>query len=433
MKKIIFVLGLVLILSAAAVSSYAQDTSVYCDDVPVSFEEGPYLIDGFTFVPIRALSEALGFNYTWDDSAKTVILTSNSTAAWVQANNYAITVNKNGVLYSERIDVAPRIIDNRIFIPLRSIAELFDASVEWDSSTSSVRITTPAAVSAEVVPPVSSSFNISGFVPPVSITQGSAYVLSGTISSAIELDRLNIKITDNTSGMVEINETDFDINSAYYSLSAIDSRITFGKLTSGIKTFEITCVDKMEQRHSFTYEFEVACPQGGKVNDQVSMLWPVPSSGLITTIFWCDNPSCHSNAGRANGHAAIDISADQGAPVIASVSGVVKLCGEGNYENGKTGYGNFVLLDHGNGLETQYSHLYEIFVTEGQVVNAGDIIGAVGSTGNSTGNHLDFYISQDGVRCDPLYYLDIPADARCWESCDAKFFEAALAARGITR
>lgn len=431
MKKIVFVLGLILTITAALASyAYADNAaSVYCNDEPVVFEEGPYLIDGFTFVPVRALSDSLGFEYSWDDANKTVILTSSSTSAWVQANNFTITVNKNGVMYAERIDVAPRIINSRIFIPLRAIAELFDATVTWDSATSSVRIVKTTAT----VPQQSGGFYISDFIPPVSVTLGASYILSGTVTSELAIDRLNVKIIDSNSECVEINETAYDINSTSYSLADIDARITFGKLTRGAKSFVITCVDKQENRHSFSYDFVVIEPQGAEVDGDVHMLWPVPSSSLITTIFWCDNAQCHSNAGRENGHAAIDISADQGAPVIASVSGVVKMCGEGNFDNGKAGYGNFVLLDHSGGLETQYSHLHEIFVTEGQYVNAGDIIGAVGSTGNSTGNHLDFYISQDGVRCDPLCYLDIPADARCWEECDVPFFEAALALRGITK
>ncbi len=437
MKKIVFVLGLILTITAAFASyAYATgSTMVYCNDEPVVFEEGPYLIDGFTFVPVRALSDSLGFGYSWDDANKTVILTSEGTSAWIQANNFTITVNKNGVMYAERIDVAPRIINSRIFIPLRAIAELFDATVTWDSATSSVRL---VKTDAEVLAPEaehgsSGKFYISDFTPPVSVTLGASYILSGTVTSELAIDRLNVKIIDSSSQCVEINETAFDINSTSYSLADIDARITFGKLTRGAKSFVITCVDKAENRHSFSYDFVVVEPQGAEVNGNVHMLWPVPSSSLITTIFWCDNALCHSNAGRENGHAAIDISADQGAPVIASVSGVVKLCGEGNFDNGKAGYGNFVLLDHSGGLETQYSHLHEIFVTEGQYVNAGDIIGAVGSTGNSTGNHLDFYISQDGVRCDPLYYLDIPSEARCWEECDVPFFEAALASRGITK
>jgi len=69
------------------------------------------------------------------------------------------------------------------------------------------------------------------------------------------------------------------------------------------------------------------------------------------------------------------------------------------------GYGNRVLLDHGNGLQTMYAHLSGISVSEGQTVNRGDVIGRMGSTGRSTGTHLHFEIRTGGGLVDPLEYL----------------------------
>ena len=433
-----------LVFSAPCLADNTAD--VYCDGQKVEFDEGPYIIDGFTFVPVRGLSDALGFKYSWDDVNKTVIVVSDGVSAWIQADNPAITINTDSIIYSERIDVAPCIIDNRIFVPLRFIAELFESTVEWDSKSESVVITTPMGIGTypdietppevyeeEIPEPVQipSSIQINGFTPPIQVTRGCSYVLEGAIESTVLLDRVNIKIVDKNSGETQINETAFDIDSSIYALSDIDNRIKFGTLVIGDKVMQITCVDKSEFRQTFSYDFSITQPVSATIEGEIHMLWPVPASSLITTIFWCDNPFCHSNAGRANGHAAIDISADEGSEVIAVMDGVVKMQGFGDYENTKIGYGNFVLIDHGNGIETQYSHLYSINVIDGQVVKAGDIIGGVGNTGNSTGNHLDFYISKDGVRCDSLYYLDIPEGARCWEECDVPFFEQALSSRGI--
>lgn len=445
MRKGILLFILLIGIFAFSVPCLADDTpDVYCDGKIIEFDEGPYIIDGFTFVPVRGLSEALNFKYTWDGANKTVIIVSDGISAWIQADNRSITINSKSIIYSEKIDVAPCIIDNRIFVPLRFIAELFESSVEWDAQRGAVVIMTPNGDGTypgfedvyeetyESVPENAgnnSSIYINGFIPPTEVTRGSSYILEGSVESTVLLDRLNIKVIDKVTGETQINETAFDINSNVYSISDIDSRIKFGSLTYGDKVIQITCVDKNEFKQSFSYEFKITQPSSATIEGEVHMLWPVPSSGLITTIFWCDNPFCHSNAGRVNGHAAIDISADEGAEVIAVMDGVVKMQGEGNYENGKTGYGNFVLIDHGNGIETQYSHLYSINVTDGQVVTAGDIIGGVGNTGNSTGNHLDFYITKDGMRCDPLYYLDIPENARCWEECDVPYFEKALSER----
>ncbi|MBQ4631063.1 MAG: peptidoglycan DD-metalloendopeptidase family protein [Clostridia bacterium] len=444
MKKIWIMLSLAVLMLISCSVAFASDTTVYCDGEKVEFAEGPYIIDGSTFVPVRGLGEALDFKYTWDAQNRTVIVTSDVAIAWIQADNSAISVNKNGIMYAMTTESYPRIINDRIFIPLRAVSELFDADVEWDSNTSSVHIIKTVVVeqieepdNAGEEPVKTESFSgvggisISDFTPPQKVTKGSPYVLSGTISSLASLDRVNIKIIDVSSEVVEINETQFDLSDKSYSLSDIDNRIAFGKLSVGDKIMQITCVDANENRQSFEYEFAVHQPQGAKIEGDVDMIWPVPSSGLITTIFWCDNPNCHSNAGRVNGHAALDIAADHGEDVVAVMDGVVKLQGFGNYENQKTGYGYFVLIDHGNGLETQYAHLSDIYVTDEQRVMAGDVIGAIGSTGNSTGPHLDFYITQDGVRCDPLYYLDFHENVRCKQSCDLPYFDAALEARGL--
>ena len=65
-------------------------------------------------------------------------------------------------------------------------------------------------------------------------------------------------------------------------------------------------------------------------------------------------------------------------------------------------YGNQVLLDNGAGLSTRYAHMTQTAVTAGEVVTAGQVIGYVGSTGDSTGNHLHFEVMQNGVRMNPL-------------------------------
>jgi len=69
------------------------------------------------------------------------------------------------------------------------------------------------------------------------------------------------------------------------------------------------------------------------------------------------------------------------------------------------GYGNRVLIDHGNGFQTLYAHLSRIYVTAGQTVKRGDQIGQMGSTGRSTGVHLHFELRKEGALVDPLAYL----------------------------
>ncbi len=99
-------------------------------------------------------------------------------------------------------------------------------------------------------------------------------------------------------------------------------------------------------------------------------------------------------------HQAVDIAAPQGTPIKAADSGYVALVGRND-----TGYGRYVLIDHGNGFQTLYAHFSMIFVEVGQSVGKGQVIGQCGSTGKSTGPHVHFEIKLNGVRRNPLIYL----------------------------
>lgn len=103
---------------------------------------------------------------------------------------------------------------------------------------------------------------------------------------------------------------------------------------------------------------------------------------------------------RNHTHKGLDIAAPNGTPILAAADGVIK-CAQ--YNSG--GYGNLVIISHGNGVETYYGHCSKLYVSVGQTVSAGDTIAAVGSTGNSTGNHLHFEIRIDGNQVNPQNYL----------------------------
>jgi murein DD-endopeptidase MepM/ murein hydrolase activator NlpD len=85
---------------------------------------------------------------------------------------------------------------------------------------------------------------------------------------------------------------------------------------------------------------------------------------------------------------------------LAAHSGTVE-----NVTESDTGYGNCVLLNHGNGVKTRYAHMEDIYVKKGETVSMGAKIGTVGSTGNSTGPHLHFEIILDTHRQNPLRYI----------------------------
>ena len=144
---------------------------------------------------------------------------------------------------------------------------------------------------------------------------------------------------------------------------------------------------------------------GGSANASGSFLWPVASYVYVSSRFGL---RVHPITGEKKSHTGIDIASNQGTAVYASDGGSVTLAGW----NG--GYGNCIMIDHGNGYVTLYGHLSSISVSVGQTVSQGATIGAVGSTGNSTGPHLHFEVLKNGTRIDPEQFfsgLTISADA----------------------
>ncbi len=117
-----------------------------------------------------------------------------------------------------------------------------------------------------------------------------------------------------------------------------------------------------------------------------TFVWPV--SGSINQRYW-------------GGHGGIDLGAWTGAPVKSADSGYVAVARGG----WNAGYGNHVIIDHGNGFVTLYAHLNSIYVKPGENVSRGQQIGSVGNTGNSTGPHLHFEIRYQGATRNPLNYL----------------------------
>jgi murein DD-endopeptidase MepM/ murein hydrolase activator NlpD len=101
-------------------------------------------------------------------------------------------------------------------------------------------------------------------------------------------------------------------------------------------------------------------------------------------------------------HPAVDLSSNTGDPVLASDSGIVVFAGRYN-----GGYGELVIIDHGNGFTTYYAHLQSRFVECGQQVNQGQPIGTVGATGNASGSHLHFEIRQNDIGVNPYHYIPI--------------------------
>ena len=128
----------------------------------------------------------------------------------------------------------------------------------------------------------------------------------------------------------------------------------------------------------------------------------VVPGAVLTQAFGCTavplepvDPACPGG----HFHSGIDLAAPAGTPVYTPLAG---FAGSGSQPGS---CGRYVVVDHGGGLETLYCHLSAVFVGGGQLVSAGERVGAVGSTGNSTGPHLHFEVRSGGRLVDPAAWL----------------------------
>ncbi|HYL72430.1 MAG TPA: M23 family metallopeptidase [Candidatus Dormibacteraeota bacterium] len=152
---------------------------------------------------------------------------------------------------------------------------------------------------------------------------------------------------------------------------------------------------------------------GGAFSATITVVPPVAAGGFarplsgarLTQGFGCTSfalepvdPHCPGG----HWHSGVDLAAAAGTPVCATLDGVARVFITA------TGYGLYVVIDHGGGLSSLYAHLSSVAVSSGGVVATGQVIGSVGSSGNSTGPHLHFEIRRDGIAEDPLTDMRLP-------------------------
>ena len=163
-----------------------------------------------------------------------------------------------------------------------------------------------------------------------------------------------------------------------------------------------------EERRAAIAELErQAAAGGGGVSQGLIIsgmfMWPSDSSQRVTS--WFGPRASPGGIGSTN-HGGIDIGAACGTNVLAAASGVVTFSGWSG------GFGNFITINHGDGIHTAYAHMSTNFVRAGDLVIQGQIIGLVGSTGNSTGCHIHFEIIVNGRRVDPAPWFGLSGSNR---------------------
>jgi len=135
------------------------------------------------------------------------------------------------------------------------------------------------------------------------------------------------------------------------------------------------------------------------LNSVSSFVLPITGAVISSGFGW----RVHPVTGEKRMHKGVDFAAPTGTPIFAAADGVVT---EAGWTNG--GYGNIVELRHSDGSVTLYAHTNRVYVSKGQVVNRGQAIAEVGTTGRSTGPHLHFEVQPDGKNAvDPMDYLQM--------------------------
>ena len=147
---------------------------------------------------------------------------------------------------------------------------------------------------------------------------------------------------------------------------------------------------------------EAAMAKSGSVNTSSNVSYDMepieiafirPVDGMISSRFGVRSSI------RSSVHTGLDLAAGMGTPIMAAADGVV------SFASYKGAYGNLIVVDHSDSVETYYAHCSSIIVSPGETVSQGQIIGYVGSTGNSTGPHLHVEVRINGVAQNPEYYM----------------------------
>lgn len=188
--------------------------------------------------------------------------------------------------------------------------------------------------------------------------------------------------------MTEKYEDDIDLDIGITDIITTDKededtvKVAKNTVNKAIKS----AVEEKEKEEAKQREIESHTVQG-------VYLEVTPVSGIITSRFG------NRESIRSSGHTGLDIAAPYGTSIKAAASGTVTFAGYSG------GYGYVVKMSHGNGIETYYGHCSKLYVSTGDKIEAGDVIAAVGSTGNSTGNHLHFEVRVNGNEVNPQNYL----------------------------
>jgi murein DD-endopeptidase MepM/ murein hydrolase activator NlpD len=192
----------------------------------------------------------------------------------------------------------------------------------------------------------------------------------------------------------------------------MSERLTFEQMRDANLAQERTVAQQIareQERIRAEEEAERQRQLAARANLRGQYLWPVPGFWRVSSPF--GNRPNPFNRNQTQHHNGIDIAGTNaagqginGANIVAVAYGFVSRASNSGWNGG---YGRMVIIDHGNGMSTLYAHMSHVGVREGQEVNAGEVIGRVGSTGSSTGPHLHFEVRQNNRAVNPAPFLGL--------------------------
>lgn len=226
------------------------------------------------------------------------------------------------------------------------------------------------------------------------------------------LEEMNAQKAELEAEKQELEQAKADLESAKAALDEKSSQLsaniqaqdaTICKLDADAKAQEQVVAEKQKLADAAEAAYEQWVRENassGSGTCAEGFIWPLPSAGRVTTEF---GASQNVNGIISTGHKGIDIAIAGGTPIYAAHNGTVAAT------TGHSSYGNVVMIDNGDGITTLYAHMQSAaIVGVGQTVTQGQVIGYVGSTGNSTGNHLHFEVRVNGVCQNPRNYISPP-------------------------
>lgn len=260
----------------------------------------------------------------------------------------------------------------------------------------------------------------------------SVYAVAARYTMAVDdLYALNPSLTEHIAAgtSVTVSLTEYALPIAYTTTRSIVSVIPYdtleietsalpigerkilsaGQLGETSNIVEVTYINGVETSHNVLQSTLISEP----VAEQVSVgTYAAKPASTATKLYGTGEYSWPLNGGYISdpyisnrNHRGLDIAAPVDTEIYAAATGVVRIAGWNSQ-----GYGYYIIIEHGDGYETLYAHCNQLLTNVGETVTKGQLIGLVGSTGNSTGNHLHFEVRYNGVNQNPADYLRVNAD-----------------------